>query len=149
VTELTVEEDSPLHVKAVFEFLPAFSIDGYKDVKVDKPSVEITEEEFQHELAHLRDSRATIEPVEGTARSRTAIGPRSATRARSRATRPLNHPSTRPQPRPKAPPSRNPPMLSPSSLNRSAAKTRWSKLAARTRSKPSPTLSAASSPARS
>ena len=64
VTELTVEEDSPLHVKAVFEFLPAFSIDGYKDVKVDKPSVEITEEEFQHELAHLRDSRATIEPVE-------------------------------------------------------------------------------------
>ncbi|MGA2338892.1 MAG: trigger factor [Terracidiphilus sp.] len=64
VTELTVEENSPLHVKAVFEFLPAFSIDGYKDVKVDKPSVEITEEEFQHELEHLRDSRATIEPVE-------------------------------------------------------------------------------------
>jgi trigger factor len=64
VTELTVEENSPLHVKAVFEFLPAFSIDGYKDVKVDKPSVEITEEEFLHELAHLRDSRATIEPVE-------------------------------------------------------------------------------------
>jgi trigger factor len=51
-------------VKAVFEFIPAFSIDGYKDVKVDKPSVEITEEEFQHELTHLRDSRATIEPVE-------------------------------------------------------------------------------------
>jgi trigger factor len=64
VTELTVEENSPLHVKAVFEFLPAFSIDGYKDIKVDKPSVEITEEEFQHELEHLRDSRATIEPVE-------------------------------------------------------------------------------------
>ena len=64
VTELTVEENSPLHVKAVFEFLPAFSIDGYKDVKVDKPFVEITEEEFQHELEHLRDSRATIEPVE-------------------------------------------------------------------------------------
>lgn len=64
VTELTVEENSPLHVKAVFEFLPAFAIDGYKDVKVDKPSVEITEEEFQHELEHLRDSRATIEPVE-------------------------------------------------------------------------------------
>jgi trigger factor len=64
VTELTLEDGTPLHAKAVFEFLPAFSIDGYKDVKVDKPSVEITEEEFQHELEHLRDSRATIEPVE-------------------------------------------------------------------------------------
>ena len=64
VTDLTVEDGTPLHAKAVFEFIPAFSIDGYKDVKVDKPSVEITEDEFQHELTHLRDSRATIEPVE-------------------------------------------------------------------------------------
>ncbi len=64
VTELTVEDGTPLHVKAVFEFIPAFSIDGYKDVKVAKPSVEVTDEEFQHELGHLRDSRATIEPVE-------------------------------------------------------------------------------------
>ena len=66
VTELTVEDGAPLHVKAVFEFLPAFAIDGYKDIKVDKPSVEITEEEFQHELAHLRDSRATVRQRQGT-----------------------------------------------------------------------------------
>jgi trigger factor len=64
VTELTIEDGAPLHVKAVFEFVPVFSIDGYQSVTVDKPSVEITEEEFQHELDQLRDSRATIEPVE-------------------------------------------------------------------------------------
>ena len=64
VTELSVEDGSPLHVKAVFEFIPSFSIDGYKDVTVPKPSVEVTEEEFKQELDHLRDSRATIEPVE-------------------------------------------------------------------------------------
>jgi trigger factor len=64
VTELSLEEGAPLHVKAVFECLPAFSIDGYKDVTVAKPSAEVTEEEFKHELDHLRDSRATIEPVE-------------------------------------------------------------------------------------
>jgi trigger factor len=64
VTELSVEEGAPLHVKAVFEFLPDFPIDGYKDVTVAKPSAEVTEEEFKHELDHLRDSRATIEPVE-------------------------------------------------------------------------------------
>ncbi|MGA3131511.1 MAG: trigger factor [Terracidiphilus sp.] len=64
VTELTVDEGSPLHVKAVFEFIPSFSIDGYKDVTVAKPSVEVVEEEFKQELEHLRDSRATIEPME-------------------------------------------------------------------------------------
>ena len=64
VTELTIEEGQPLHVKAVFEFIPAFSIDGYKDVTVAKPSAEVSEEEFQHELTELRESRATIEPVE-------------------------------------------------------------------------------------
>lgn len=64
VTELTVDEGQPLHVKAVFEFVPAFSIEGYKDVTVPKPSVEITEEEFQQEMAQIRESRATVEPVE-------------------------------------------------------------------------------------
>ena len=37
VTELTVEDGQPLHVKAVFEYLPDFSIEGYSDVVVDKP----------------------------------------------------------------------------------------------------------------
>jgi len=64
VTNLTVEEGSPLSVKAVFEFIPAFSIEGYQDVTVPKPTVEITEEEAKQELEHLRESRATIEPVE-------------------------------------------------------------------------------------
>lgn len=64
VTELTVDDGQPLHVKAAFEYIPAFSIDGYKDVVVEKPSVEVTDEEFQHEMTDLRESRATIEPVE-------------------------------------------------------------------------------------
>jgi trigger factor len=64
VTELTVEDGQPLHVKAVFEYLIAFSIEGYQQVTVPKPSVEISEDEFQAEIGHLRDSRATIEPVE-------------------------------------------------------------------------------------
>jgi trigger factor len=64
VTELTMDEGSPLHVKAVFEFIPAFSIEGYQNVTVPKPSVEITEEEVKQELEQLRESRATVEPVE-------------------------------------------------------------------------------------
>ena len=64
VTELTGEEGSPLHVKAVFEYVPDFSIEGYKTVTVEKPPVEITEEEYTREVAQLRESRATVEPVE-------------------------------------------------------------------------------------
>lgn len=64
VTELTVEDGQPLHVKAVFEYVPNFSIDGYQDVSVDKPSPEVTEDEFSHELQQVRESRATIEPVD-------------------------------------------------------------------------------------
>ena len=64
VMELNLEEGTPLHVKAVFEYVPEFSIEGYQGVTVDKPSTDITEEEFQQEIERLRDSRATIEPVE-------------------------------------------------------------------------------------
>jgi len=64
VAELTLEDGAPLHARAVFEVLPEFSIEGYQDVKVEKPSVEVTEDEFQREIDMLRESRATIEPVE-------------------------------------------------------------------------------------
>lgn len=64
VTELTVEDGQPLHVRAVFEYIPDFSIDGYQSVTVEKPSDALTDEEFQRELAELRESRATFEPVD-------------------------------------------------------------------------------------
>jgi len=64
VTELTVEDGQPMHIKAVFEFIPAFSIEGYKDVIVPKPSPAVTEEEFRREMDQLREGRATVEPVE-------------------------------------------------------------------------------------
>lgn len=64
VTELAIDDGQPLHVKAVFEFIPAFSIDGYQNVTVPRPAVDITPEEFDQEMAQLRESRATVEPVE-------------------------------------------------------------------------------------
>jgi len=63
-TSLTLEEGTALDGTAVFEVVPSFSIDGYQDVIVPKPTVEATEEEFQAELKQLRESRATVEPVE-------------------------------------------------------------------------------------
>jgi trigger factor len=63
VTNIELEEGKPLRFKAAFEVVPDFSIDGYQDVKVEKPSTELTEAEFDAELARIRDSRATMEPV--------------------------------------------------------------------------------------
>jgi trigger factor len=64
VTELTIDDGQPLHVKAVFEFIPEFSIEGYEKVTVEKPKVEVTDEDFQRELEQLRAAQATMEPVE-------------------------------------------------------------------------------------
>jgi trigger factor len=64
VTEMSVEDGEPLHVKAVFEYIPDFSIEGYQSVTVPKPPVAVTEEEFQQEIEQLRESRAVVEPVE-------------------------------------------------------------------------------------
>ncbi len=61
---LTLEEGKALDGVATFEIVPPFSLDGYQDVTVPKPTVEATEEEFQNELKQLRESRATVEPVE-------------------------------------------------------------------------------------
>ena len=64
LTGLTLQEGQALDGAAVFEVVPPFSLDGYQDVTVPKPAVEATEDEFQQELNRLRDSRATVEPVE-------------------------------------------------------------------------------------
>jgi trigger factor len=63
VTNIEFEEGKPLKFKAAFEVIPEFSIDGYQDVKVEKPSTELTEAEYDAELARIRDSRSTMEPV--------------------------------------------------------------------------------------
>jgi trigger factor len=63
VTNIEFEEGKPLRFKAAFEVVPEFSIDGYQDVKVEKPSTDLTEAEYDAELARIRDSRSTMEPV--------------------------------------------------------------------------------------
>jgi trigger factor len=63
VAKIDLEEGKPLQFKAVFEVVPEFSIEGYEQVKVEKPDVALTDAEFESELEHIRNSRATMEPV--------------------------------------------------------------------------------------
>ena len=63
VTDLNLADGQPLTFKAAFEVLPEFSIEGYQQVKVEKPDTSLSEEEFNAELDRVRDSRSTMEPV--------------------------------------------------------------------------------------
>jgi trigger factor len=64
VVDMKMEDDQPLWFKASFEVMPEFSVEGYQDVKVEKPSAAFTDEEFAGEVERVRDSRSTMEPVE-------------------------------------------------------------------------------------
>lgn len=63
LTDLNLTEGQPLSFKAAFEVLPEFSVEGYQEVKVEKPDTALTEEEFNAELDRIGDSRSTMEPV--------------------------------------------------------------------------------------
>jgi len=62
--DLQLTDGSPLRFKAAFEVLPEVDITGYDAVKVERPNVELKEEEFEGELNRVLESHATVEPVE-------------------------------------------------------------------------------------
>ena len=64
LTQLTLEEDKPREGTAVFEVVPPIVIDGYQDVTVPRPTIAVTDEEFQRELKQLEESRSTVETVD-------------------------------------------------------------------------------------
>jgi len=62
--DLQLNDGEALRFKAAFEVLPEFDIAGYQTVHVEKPNVDLTEEEYDSELSRVLDSQATVEPVE-------------------------------------------------------------------------------------
>ena len=64
VVDMSMEDGEPLRFKAAFEVMPEFSVDGYNEIKVEKPASAFTDEEFNAEIERVRDSRSTMEPVE-------------------------------------------------------------------------------------
>jgi trigger factor len=63
VTDIQLADGQPLHFKAIFEILPEFSIEGYRNVTVPRPETALTDAEFDNELSRVLDSRSTMEPV--------------------------------------------------------------------------------------
>jgi len=62
--DLFLVDGQPLRFKVAFEVLPEFDVAGYDSVKVEKPAVELTDEEYESELGRVLESFATVEPVE-------------------------------------------------------------------------------------
>jgi trigger factor len=62
--DLRLEDGEPLRFKAAFEVMPEFDVAGYNMVRVEKPEVALTDEEFESELDRALESQATVEPVE-------------------------------------------------------------------------------------
>ena len=67
VTDLHVHEGEPLRFKASFEVMPEIKVEGYKELRAEKPVIAVTEEEVEQALNHLREQHATFETVEGRA----------------------------------------------------------------------------------
>jgi trigger factor len=62
--DLHLHDGEPLKFKAAFEVAPEFGVDGYDAVKIARPEVALTEDEYQAELTRVLDSYATVETVE-------------------------------------------------------------------------------------
>ena len=66
VTDLHVHDGEPLRFKASFEIMPAIQVEGYKELRADKPAIAVTEEEVEESLKGLQEQHATFTSVEGS-----------------------------------------------------------------------------------
>ena len=67
VTDLHLQAGEPLRFKAAFEVLPEINIEGYKELRGDKPDITVSDADVDQALSDLRERHASFNPVEGRA----------------------------------------------------------------------------------
>ena len=67
VSNLHFHEGEPLRFKASFEVLPEIKVEGYKELRAEKPAITVTEEDVEQSLKNLQEQHATFTAVEGRA----------------------------------------------------------------------------------
>jgi trigger factor len=67
VDKLDYNEGQPLKFRAVFEVLPEFELKEYKNLEIEMPAMEITDEDVNKTIEEMRERAATFAPVEGRA----------------------------------------------------------------------------------
>jgi trigger factor len=65
VTDLHIHEGEPLRFKASFEIMPEVKVEGYKELRAERPDVSVKDEEVEEALNGLRERQAAFTAVEG------------------------------------------------------------------------------------
>jgi trigger factor len=64
IADLHVHDGEPLRFKASFEVMPEIKVEAYKELRAEKPSVSVTDEEVEQSLKNLQEQHATFTSVE-------------------------------------------------------------------------------------
>jgi trigger factor len=67
VTDLHLHDGEPLRFKAAFEVLPEIKLEGYKELRADKPEIAVSEADVEQALTDLRERHASFNTVEDRA----------------------------------------------------------------------------------
>jgi trigger factor len=67
VTDLQLHEGEPLRFKASFEVMPEIKVEAYKELRAEKPQIELTDDEVEKSLENIREQHATFTTVEDRA----------------------------------------------------------------------------------
>jgi trigger factor len=54
-----------MRFKAAFEVLPEIKLEGYKELRADRPEIAVSEQEVEQALNDLREQHASFNPIEG------------------------------------------------------------------------------------
>ena len=65
VTDLHIHEGEPLRFKASFEIMPEIKVEGYQELRADKPEITVKDEEVEEALNNVREQHATFTSIEG------------------------------------------------------------------------------------
>ena len=65
VTDLHIHDGEPLRFKASFEIMPEIKVEGYKELRAERPEIAVKDEEVEEALNSVREQHATFTSIEG------------------------------------------------------------------------------------
>jgi trigger factor len=64
ITDLKAEPGEPIRFTASFDVMPEIELGDYKNIKVDKPNIQVSDEDVEGEIKALQERQASFDPVE-------------------------------------------------------------------------------------
>ena len=64
ITDLKAEPGDAIRFTASFDVMPDFELGDYQSIKVEKPDIQVSDEEVENEVKQLQERQASYDPVE-------------------------------------------------------------------------------------